>query len=154
MIAKINLPVKEDNVMRSLLMIIFTVIHKMESHTPNQKSGTGKRLGLGLGAEDEVGALNEMDNNNSKALSIVKKGEIKDLGINYDRSSYKWLGHSPGEIMTFRTPAGVKTQRDLDFTFPEKRKQLRNHLAFVCAFHKRQRCNPNRWFRPRRYWKR
>ena len=107
--------------MRSLLMLIFVLLFTNGiSYAEPKKWQQGKGWGWVWGAEDEVGALNEMDNNSVlKALSIVKKGEIKDLGINYDRSSYKWPGHSPGEIMTFRTPAGVKTQRDLDFTFPE-----------------------------------
>ena len=53
------------------------------------------------------------------ALKIVKKGEVRDLGITYDRTSFKWPGHSPGEIMSFRTPAGVRSQKDLPFTLPE-----------------------------------
>jgi kynurenine formamidase len=35
--------------------------------------------------------------------------------VTYDRTSFKWPGHSPGEIMSFRTPEGVKRQGDLPF---------------------------------------
>jgi hypothetical protein len=40
-------------------------------------------------------------------------GAVYDLGIPYDRSSYKWPGHNPGEVISFRTPEGVKRQQDL-----------------------------------------
>jgi kynurenine formamidase len=46
----------------------------------------------------------------------VKQGKVYDLGVTYDRSSYKWPGHSPGEIMIFRGPEGVKRQQDNEFT--------------------------------------
>jgi len=107
--------------MHVLLILFVALLSICElSNAEPKKWQQGKGWGWVWGAEDEVGALNEMDANSVlKALSIVKKGVIKDLGINYDRRSYKWPGHSPGEIMTFRTPAGVKTQKDLDFTLPE-----------------------------------
>jgi kynurenine formamidase len=47
---------------------------------------------------------------------MVKEGKVYDMGVTYDRTSYKWPGHSPGEIITFRSPEGVKRQKDLDFT--------------------------------------
>jgi hypothetical protein len=54
------------------------------------------------------------------ALRLVTQGKTYDLGLPYDRYSYKWPGHSPGEIITFRSPDGVKDQKDLAFTTPEK----------------------------------
>ena len=48
----------------------------------------------------------------------MKQGKVYDLGVTYDRTSYKWPGHSPGEVLSFRTPEGVKRQKDLDFTLP------------------------------------
>ena len=81
----------------------------------------GKGWGWVWGADDEVGSLNEMTSKSVlAALTIVKKGEVRDLGITYDRRSYKWPGHSPAEVMTYRSPAGVKSQKDLAFTFPDK----------------------------------
>jgi kynurenine formamidase len=69
------------------------------------------------GKNDEVGALNTLGREDVKgALSLVQQGKVYDLGITYDRTSYKWPGHSPGEIMTFRGPEGVKRQGDNPFT--------------------------------------
>src|SRR3712207_9338026 len=53
------------------------------------------------------------------ALQLVKQGKAYDLGLPYDRTSYKWPGHSPGEVISFRSPAGVRAQKDLPFTTPE-----------------------------------
>ena len=79
-----------------------------------QKWQKGKGWGWVWGREDEVGALNEMtDATRLAALRLADKGRVFDLGVNYDRTSYKWPGHSPGEIISFRTPEGIKRQRDL-----------------------------------------
>src|SRR5688572_27099073 len=79
------------------------------------KQGTG--WGWVWGEKDEVGALNEMtDASRLAAVRLVTQGKTYDLGVSYDRTSYKWPGHSPGEILSFRTPEGVKRQRDLPFS--------------------------------------
>jgi kynurenine formamidase len=63
--------------------------------------------------DDEVGSLNAMTPEaKRKALGLVKEGKVYDLGVPYDRNSYKWPGHSPGEVLSFRTPEGVKRQGD------------------------------------------
>ena len=73
-----------------------------------------KGWGWVWGANDEVGSLNEMtEASRLSALRIVERGKVYDLGVLYDRTSYKWPGHSPGEIISFRTPEGVKRQQDL-----------------------------------------
>lgn len=73
----------------------------------------GKGWGWVWGKEDEVGALNEMtDASRLAALRLAQQGKVYDLGVTYDRNSYKWPGHSPGEIISFRTPEGVKRQKD------------------------------------------
>lgn len=80
----------------------------------------GQGWGWVWGDDDEVGALNELTPEMVlKAVGLVKKGQVRDLGITYDRTSFKWPGHSPGEIITFRGPEGVQRQKDLDFTLPE-----------------------------------
>jgi kynurenine formamidase len=80
----------------------------------------GKGWGWVWGPEDEVGNLNEMtDQSRLAALKLVTQGKAYDLGLPYDRNSYKWPGHSPGEIISFRSPAGVMTQKDLEFTTPQ-----------------------------------
>ena len=81
----------------------------------------GRGWGWVWGEDDEVGALNEMTAQSVLgALHLVKEGRVRDLGILYDRRSFKWVGHSPGEILTFRTPEGIKRQSDLEFTQAEK----------------------------------
>jgi kynurenine formamidase len=65
------------------------------------------------GAGDEVGALNAMTPETIKAaLGLVKQGKVYDLGVPYDAESFKWPGHSPASIMTYRGPEGVKRQGD------------------------------------------
>jgi hypothetical protein len=77
-----------------------------------QKWQKGKGWGWVWGPQDEVGSLNEMtDASRLAALKLAKTGKVYDLGVLYDRTSYKWPGHSPGEIMAFRTPEGVKHRR-------------------------------------------
>jgi kynurenine formamidase len=74
----------------------------------------GKGWGWVWGPTDEVGALNEQtDASRLAALRLATSGKVYDLGVLYDRTSYKWPGHSPGEVMAFRTPEGVKRQGDL-----------------------------------------
>jgi len=68
----------------------------------------GQGWGWVWGKQDEVGSLNEMtDASRLAALRTAKQGEVYDLGVLYDRRSYKWPGHSPGEVMSFRTPEAV-----------------------------------------------
>jgi len=77
----------------------------------------GEGYGWVWGKNDEVGALNTLGPEDVRdAMSLVKQGKVYDLGITYDRTSYKWPGHSPGEIITFRGPEGVKRQGDNEFT--------------------------------------
>jgi len=80
----------------------------------------GKGWGWVWGPADEVGNLNELtDASRLAALKLVTTGKAYDLGLAYDRMSYKWPGHSPGEVISFRSPWGVKQQKDLPFTTPQ-----------------------------------
>jgi kynurenine formamidase len=73
----------------------------------------GKGWGWVWGKDDEVGALNAMTPDSvAAALRLAKTGKVYDLGVPYDRHSYKWPGHSPGEIIMFRSPEGIKRQGD------------------------------------------
>jgi kynurenine formamidase len=75
----------------------------------------GKGWGWIWGKDDEVGSLNAMtDVSRAAALGLAKRGEVFDLGLTYSRNSYKWPGHSPGEIITFRSPDGIDRMRDKD----------------------------------------
>lgn len=75
----------------------------------------GKGWGWIWGEKDEVGSLNALtDESRAAALKLVERGEMFDLGQTYSRESFKWPGHSPGEIITFRSPDGIDRMRDKD----------------------------------------
>jgi kynurenine formamidase len=75
----------------------------------------GKGWGWIWGKDDEVGALNGLSNETrGSALKLATRGEVFDLGMTYSRRSFKWPGHSPGEIITFRSPDGVARMQDAD----------------------------------------
>jgi kynurenine formamidase len=81
---------------------------------PPPIKGWQKGKGWGpWGEGDEVGSLNAMTPATIKAaLALIKQGKAYDLGVPYDAESYKWPGHSPAAILTFRGPEGVKRQGD------------------------------------------
>ena len=81
---------------------------------PAAVKGWTKGKGWGpWGKDDEVGSLNAMTPATIKAaLGLAKTGKVYDLGINYDAESFKWPGHSPGAIVTFRGPEGIRRQGD------------------------------------------
>jgi kynurenine formamidase len=75
----------------------------------------GKGWGWIWGKDDEVGSLNALTNQSrAAALALAARGEVFDLGLNYSRRSYKFSGHSPGEILTFRSPDGIDRMNDPD----------------------------------------
>ncbi|MBX6311576.1 MAG: cyclase family protein, partial [Isosphaeraceae bacterium] len=75
----------------------------------------GKGWGWVWGQDDQVGSLNAMTaQSRAEALALAKRGEVFDLGLTYSRSSYKWPGHNPGEIITFRSPDGIDRMKDKD----------------------------------------
>lgn len=90
----------------------------------------GRGYGWVYGKQDEVGALNAINSPAQIAASLaaVKKGRVYDLGVRVDRSSYKWPGHSPTEVMSFRSPEGVKTGKDIA-GFVNHPKQMAFHSA-------------------------
>jgi kynurenine formamidase len=82
---------------------------------PIQGWKKGKGWGWIWGKDDELGSLNAMtDATRAAALSLATRGETFDLGLAYSRRSYKWPGHNPGEIMSFRSPEGVDRMGDPD----------------------------------------
>jgi kynurenine formamidase len=96
-----------------------------------QKWKKGQGWGWVWGPGDQVGALNEMtDASRRAALAGVAKGRVYDLGLTYDRTSFRAPVHSPGEIITFRSPAGVRRQGDLPGVL---RGNASNSLWHSCA---------------------
>jgi kynurenine formamidase len=75
----------------------------------------GKGYGWVYGKQDELGALQAITGQDKvlAALRSIKTGRVFDLGVPLDRRSYKWPGHSPTEIMSFRSPEGVKRGKDI-----------------------------------------
>ncbi len=76
----------------------------------------GKGYGWIWGPTDEIGALNALTTQTVMgALKIPTQGKVYDLGVLYDRYSFQWPGHSPAEVLSFRTPEGIKRQGDPAF---------------------------------------
>jgi kynurenine formamidase len=75
----------------------------------------GKGFGWVFGKDDEVGALRAINSPEQilRALREVRKGRVYDLGVRVDRTSYKWPGHSPTEVLSFRSPGGLSAGRDI-----------------------------------------
>ena len=106
----------------TLLAVGIVCGQRLSSQGATPKGWTkGKGWGWVWGKNDEVGSLNAMtDESRLAAASLVKQGKVYDLGAAYNRFSYKWPGHSPGEIIAFRTPEGVKRMAVDDFASPAK----------------------------------
>jgi kynurenine formamidase len=106
----------------SASLVAFTAIsvrHVSAQDEPSSKTIKGWVKGKGWGwiwgKDDEVGSLNAMtDATRKAALSLAKTGGVFDLGQTYSRNSYKFAGHSPGEIITFRSPDGIERMQDQD----------------------------------------
>jgi kynurenine formamidase len=54
------------------------------------------------------------DASRAAALRLARRGQAFDLGMTYSRRSYRYAGHSPGEIITFRSPDGLERMKDPD----------------------------------------
>ena len=57
-------------------------------------------------------------------MALATRGEVFDLGLTYSRRSFKWPGHSPGEIITFRSPDGIHRMKDADAPPADKNADL------------------------------
>ena len=88
---------------------------KQEGPPPILGWQKGKGWGWIWGKDDELGSLNAMtDASRAAAMALVARGETFDLGLTYSRRSFKWPGHNPGEIMSFRSPEGIDRMGDPD----------------------------------------
>ena len=94
----------------------------------------GKGYGWVYGKDDQLGALNAINETPMvlQALKQIKTGRVFDLGVPLDRTSYKWPGHSPTEIMSFRSPEGVKRGKDLaDFNVHPRKLGFHSCVLFI-----------------------
>jgi len=75
----------------------------------------GKGFGWVWGSQDETGALNAIltPERILKAMQRVEKGKVYDLGVPLDQFSYKFAGHSPTSIVSYRSPEGIKRGGDI-----------------------------------------
>jgi kynurenine formamidase len=101
----------------ALAMFVFMIGFAVPTDAQTVKGWVqGKGYGWIWGPNDELGALNAITPEKVlAALRIPKQGKAYDLGVLYDRASFQWPGHSPAEVIAFRTPEGVKRQQDLAF---------------------------------------
>ena len=99
--------------LRTLGLLLLTAAllpaQSLENWTP------GKGFGWVWGPDDEVGALNAIltPDRILAALRSTKTGKVYDLGVPLDQFSYKFAGHSPTSIVSYRSPEGVKRGGDL-----------------------------------------
>jgi hypothetical protein len=70
----------------------------------------GKGFGWVWGSQDETGALNAILTpvRILQAMRRVENGKVYDLSVPLDQFSYKFAGHSPTSIVSYRSPEGVK----------------------------------------------
>jgi kynurenine formamidase len=88
----------------------------------------GKGYGWVYGPNDEIGSLNAISSPDEvlKALREVKTGKVYDLGVLVDQKSFKWPGHASIEIMSYRSPDGVRRQKDIG-TFVDSPRSVAFH---------------------------
>jgi kynurenine formamidase len=68
----------------------------------------GRGWGWVWGENDEVGALNALTPERIvTALRGVERGQVYDLGVTIDRSTFLPEVHAPTEVVAYRTPAGL-----------------------------------------------
>jgi kynurenine formamidase len=98
-------------IIAAVLLTTFAVAQEL----PTKGWTAGKGYGAVYGKEDQIGALNAISDpaHVLRAVRDVKIGRVYDLGVRLDRTSFKWPGHSPTEIMSFRSPEGLRRGKDL-----------------------------------------
>ncbi len=98
---------------RSLALLIAFVALLPAQDLKNWTPGEG--FGWVWGPDDEVGALNAIltPERMLAALRSAKTGKVYDLGVPLDQFSYKFAGHSPTSIVSYRSPEGIKRGGDI-----------------------------------------
>ena len=117
-----------------LIVIALTVVFGAFLTTQAQPKGwvQGKGYGWIWGPTDEIGALNAVTPQKvMAALQLAKQGKIYDLGVGYDRASFQWPGHSPAEVIAFRTPEGLKRTGDLQAITGQNKDSWHSAAIFI-----------------------
>ena len=115
----------------SLLLLIVAVVGPAAAQGPKGWV-QGKGYGWIWGPTDEIGALNAVTPAKvMSALKIPTQGKVYDLGVLYDRASFQWPGHSPAEVMSFRTPEGLKRSGDLETISKQKVVAWHSNAVFI-----------------------
>jgi len=74
----------------------------------------GRGWGWCWGADDEAGALNAITpQSRLAAIALASTGEVADLGVTIDKGSFLWPGHVATEVISYRTPEGIRRGGDL-----------------------------------------
>lgn len=70
--------------------------------------------------EDGVGAARKLTSEGVlSALRLPRAGKIYDLEVTRQRGMPLWEGHPPFEVLTYRTPRGIRAQGDQEWLLPE-----------------------------------
>ena len=106
----------------------------------------GKGWGWVWGKDDEVGALNAMtpETRQGRPRRSSSRARSTTWASPTTAESFKWPGHSPGEIITFRSPEGVKRQGDFKPAADPKLNPQQGRLAQLRPVHQRQRRHADR----------
>ncbi len=109
------MPIEPATIASMRIAILLVTVSTLVFAQPPKGWTKGKGYGWVYGSNDEVGSLNGINTADRvlAAIRSVKSGRVYDLGVPLDRNSYKWPGHSPTEVMSYRSPAGVKTMKDV-----------------------------------------
>lgn len=114
-----------------LLLTVLIVAVPVLAQTPKGWVA-GKGYGWIWGPTDEIGALNALTPPKVlAALKLPTQGKVYDLGVLYDRGSFQWPGHSPAEVISFRTPEGLKRTGDLEAISGQKTVAWHSAAVFV-----------------------
>jgi kynurenine formamidase len=54
-----------------------------------------------------------------RALQVPRRGRVYDLEVTRERGMPQWPGHPAFEVMTFRSPLGLRVQADQEWLLPE-----------------------------------
>ncbi|HBY59337.1 MAG TPA: hypothetical protein DEH78_05915 [Solibacterales bacterium] len=84
----------------------------LSAHAQPKGWQKGKGYGPVYGPQDEVGSLNAINTPERilDALRQVKTGRVFDLGVRVANDSFKFAGHAPTQITTYRTPEGFQRE--------------------------------------------